>query len=69
MPSPSATAEPPPFVPDVVLSPGEQAQPSLPLASEGVQRYLWHSRFGAMLIEVAGGEVFVNGQRVEPHAP
>lgn len=46
----------------------EALQPSLPLASDGVQRWVWHSRFGAMLIEVAGDEVFVNGQRVEPHA-
>lgn len=65
----SAGAPCPPFVADVVLSPGEQAQPSLPLGSDGVLRYVWHGRFGAMLIEVIGGEVFVNGQRVEPHAP
>ena len=54
---------------DLVLSPDEPQQPSLPLASQGVQRTLWHSRFGAMLIEVVGDQVFVNGQRVEPHRP
>ena len=52
-----------------MLSPDEPQQPSLPLASQGVQRTLWHSRFGAMLIEVVGDQVFVNGQRVEPHRP
>lgn len=52
---------------DVVLSPGEQIAPSLPLASDGVQRWVWHGRYGAMLIEVIGDDVFVNGQRVEPH--
>jgi hypothetical protein len=46
--------------------PGEQ--PSLDLATEGVLRYLWQSAFGAMLIEVAGDDVWVNGQRVVPVA-
>lgn len=58
-----------PPVPEVVLPPGEPSQASLPLASQGVLRYVWHGRFGVMLIEVAGGEVFVNGDRVEPHRP
>lgn len=52
-----------------MLTPGEQLEPSLPLGSDGVRRWVWHSRHGAMLIEVIGGEAFVNGQRVEPHAP
>lgn len=69
MPGPVAASAPAPLLPEVVVVPAGQVQPSLPLASEGVQRYVWHSRFGAMLIEVAGGEVFVNGQRVEPHVP
>ena len=29
--------------------------------------YVWESRYGTILIEVAGEDVFVNGQRVEPH--
>lgn len=41
----------------------------LELATDGVQRLLWESRFGAMLIEVREGGVFVNGQRVEPAEP
>jgi hypothetical protein len=54
--------------PDVVVGDADDAQPPLPLASEGVLRWVWRSRFGAILIEVVGDEVFVNGQRVEPHA-
>jgi hypothetical protein len=57
------------FRPDVVLAPGEQREPSLPLGSDGARRWVWHGRHGAMLIEVIGDEAFVNGQRVEPHAP
>jgi len=57
------------FRPDVVLAPGEHLEPCLPLGSDGVQRWVWHGRHGAMLIEVIGDEAFVNGQRVEPYAP
>jgi hypothetical protein len=57
-----------PIGPDVVLTPGEQVEPSLPLSSDGVQRWVWQGRFGEMLIEVIGDDVFVNRQRVEPHA-
>lgn len=56
-----------PFRPDVILSPDEQVEPSLPLGSDGVQRWVWRSRFGEVLIEVVGEQVFVNGQRVTPH--
>jgi hypothetical protein len=65
-PAPLAAASS--FRPDVVLAPEEQLEPSLPLGSDGVRRWVWHSRFGAILIEVIDGDVFVNGQRVEPHA-
>jgi hypothetical protein len=37
------------------------------LASEGVQRWVWEGKFGAILIEVVEGRVFVNGELVEPH--
>jgi hypothetical protein len=37
-----------------------------PHAGAEVQRHLWDSRYGPVLIEVAGGAIFVNGQRVEP---
>ena len=45
------------------------AQSLLPLATEGVLRYVWEGRFGSMLIEVAGDKIFVNGAFVEPANP
>ena len=65
----SPLATPPSLQPDVVLAEGEQLEPSLALGSDGVRRWAWHGRHGAMLIEVIGDEAFVNGQRVEPYAP
>jgi hypothetical protein len=38
----------------------------LPLATLGIQRYVWQSRFGEILIEVIGDRSYVNGQAVEP---
>ena len=58
-----------PLLPEVLLGIDSSLEPQLPLAAEGVQRYVWEGRFGAMLIEVKDGEAFVNGQRVEPHRP
>lgn len=40
-------------------------QAALPLATEGVQRYVWQSAFGQILIEVRDGVAFVNGERVQ----
>lgn len=57
-----------PLAIDVVVGQTDNAQPSLPLASDGVRRWVWQSKFGAILIEVDGPDVFINGQRVEPHA-
>lgn len=37
----------------------------LPLATAGVLRCVWESRYGEILIEVVGNEVIVNGSRVE----
>jgi len=62
------TAPNPPLLPEVQLGPQPADQPNLELASEGVQRYVWHSAFGAMLIEVRDGAAFVNGARVVPMA-
>jgi hypothetical protein len=53
-----------PLLPEVQLGPQPADQPNLELASEGVQRYVWHSAYGAMLIEVRAGTAFVNGDRV-----
>lgn len=58
-----------PPAPEVIVGHADDAQPPLPLASDGVLRWVWHSRYGEMLIEVVGDEVFVNGQRVDRHAP
>jgi len=52
--------------PEVIRRLEETPQGELPLATEGALRYLWESRFGAMLIEVEDGVVRVNGARVEP---
>jgi hypothetical protein len=56
--------EPPPLLPEVLLGARPTGQPNLDLASEGVQRYIWQSAYGAMLIEVRDGIAFVNGARV-----
>jgi hypothetical protein len=55
-----------PTLPDIHLGTADNNEPELPLVAEGVQRYVWESAFGAMLIEVHDGAAFVNGQRVEP---
>ena len=57
------TLNPPP-IPEVLLGSGAPGQAALPLATAGVQRYVWQSAFGAMLIEVRDGRVYVNGERV-----
>lgn len=53
-----------PLLPEVLLGAQPTDQPNLDLASEGVQRYVWHSAYGPMLIEVRDGIAFVNGDRV-----
>jgi hypothetical protein len=53
-----------PLLPEVLLGPKPTDQPQLDLASHGVQRYVWQSAYGAMLIEVRNGTAFVNGARV-----
>lgn len=54
-----------PLLPEILLGLSPQ-EPQLPLAAEGVQRFVWEGRFGAMLIEVRDGSAYVNGQPVEP---
>jgi hypothetical protein len=53
-----------PLLPEVLLGPQPVDQPSLELASAGVQRFVWQSAFGPMLIEVRDGAAYVNGGRV-----
>ena len=54
-----------PLLPEVIRLLEASPQEALPLATEGVQRYVWESRFGAMLIEVIEGTAYVNGEQVE----
>jgi hypothetical protein len=55
-----------PLLPEIFLGALPSQEPQLPLAAEGVQRFVWEGRFGAMLIEVRAGVAYVNGQPVEP---
>ena len=57
------------LLPELLALRGDTGQTPLPLASEGVMRYVWHHRWGSMLIEVKEGRVFVNGGLVEEMAP
>lgn len=51
--------------PEVLLR-ADQTQSTLPLATEGVLRWVWESKYGAILIEVIEDRVYVNGELVEP---
>mgnify|MGYP006209457493 CR=1 FL=1 len=53
-----------PVLQEVLLRIQERSD-DLPLATAGVLRYVWESRYGEILIEAVGDEVFVNGSRVE----
>ena len=55
-----------PLHPEVLRRMDETPQADLPLATEGVLRYVWESRYGEMLIEVVDGIAYVNGDRIEP---
>jgi hypothetical protein len=54
-----------PLLPEILRPLEQSPQGDLPLATEGVLRYVWESRFGSMLIEVVDGVAYVNGQRIE----
>jgi hypothetical protein len=48
----------------VVLS-DVDIQPSLELSSDGVTRYVWHTQFGEILIEVFADDLIaVNGKKL-----
>ncbi len=53
------------MLPQILLRPDVPEQADLELATDGVLRYVWHSAFGDMLIEVIDGATYVNGERVE----
>lgn len=52
------------LLPEVLLGAQAADQPGLLFLSEGVQRYVWNSAYGPMLIEVREGAAYVNGKRV-----
>lgn len=54
------------LLPEVLVLSGDSAQAELPLAAEGVLRYVWQHKFGSMLVEVRDGQAFVDGKLVEP---
>jgi len=58
-----------PLLPEILSRREASLQTDLPLAAEGVLRYVWGSKFGSMLIEVKDGRSFVNGQAVVPAKP
>jgi hypothetical protein len=33
------------------------------------EQWVWHSRYGTIVIEVQGDKVYVNGEQVQRHAP
>lgn len=53
---------------ETLLRRTDDGQQPLALATEGVQRHVWESRYGTILIEVIDRRVLVNGQHVEPAA-
>jgi hypothetical protein len=53
-------------LPEILLRAEPAQQVDLPLATEGVLRYVWESRWGSMLIEVVAGVAYVDGARVDP---
>ncbi len=55
-----------PLHPEILRRLDETPQADLPLATEGVARYVWQGRFGEMLIEVIDDVIYVNGDRIEP---
>lgn len=57
-----------PFHPEQIHGDPAPSQAALPLAAEGVQRFVWKMKHGDILIEILDGVTFVNGERVEPIA-
>lgn len=55
-----------PLLPEILTRREVSPQTDLPLAAEGVLRYVWEGKFGSMLIEVKDGRAYVNGQPVAP---
>jgi hypothetical protein len=58
-----------PLLPEILTRRDASLQADLPLATEGVLRYVWESKYGSILIEVKDGQALVNGRVVEPAEP
>ena len=54
-----------PLLTEVLIGSDASAESEVPLATVGVQRYVWQSRFGAILIAVKDGVAYVGAQPVE----
>lgn len=50
-------------------APHDQGIAEVGASDRTAQQRAWHSRFGTIVIELRGKDVFVNGDRVAPHAP
>ena len=50
-------------------APRDQGIAEVGASDRAALQWVWNSRFGPIVIEVRGKDVFVNGDRVEPHAP
>lgn len=57
-----------PLLPEILMGAEPADQTALAFASVGIERCLWRSAFGPMLIEVRDGAAFVNGEQVVPMA-
>lgn len=53
-----------PLLPEILLGAHPVDQHALLLATVGIQRFVWQSAYGPILIEVRDGASFVNGRRV-----
>jgi hypothetical protein len=53
-------------LPEMACGAAPDLQAALPLAAEGVQRFVWQMTHGQILVEVRDGCAYVNGERVEP---
>lgn len=58
---------PPPAAP--LAGPVPEPRLGLAVTAPVRERWVWNSRYGAIVIEVQGDEVFVNGEPVQRHAP
>ena len=56
-----------PLPPQLLQRSPDDSPAASPPANACVLRHVWQSRWGTMLIEVRGDDIFVNGHVVERH--